>query len=760
MLPPFRQRGAMYLKETRPFTKSETTEALLAIHPNGFFVNVKVTGDSLHSPYNCERLLPTYLVAAVPEATRAMKEMKIKFANPEDPYFDKEIEAMQNTSDSVGFLGIHSLRDYVDAPDLNFKSNRGRWELIQLALYGPFQAADRKELNHYELKTFIFSNEPGEWGFEIDQKRPDGRVEVADITDDFTGMPHSVARENIAMYINETAGDLKLQQTVIAWDHKKTGRIHYYLDVSKAMKKEEEIELLVSYDDHYDEIRQRKGYGASIKSGLVKSDDHFPTLLLRNFAERHKMQEMFEDLNKPIRLYELSNTMTTYWDRLVDVANNLLSDLEAAGTRQIIVPYVQQIVALRRLEWLSSSFLAKTRTRLQLLPLYRVCFLTQCDADIQTMKWPWWSKLLNLIHVRNDKLLDARGVDLVVKLKNELAEEHCYALRHTLIHPFDETLWCPMANELVLSFCKEIVCHSWRGNSVLFEFIAKKALEASEAIFNLDLEKLSFNARAGERFGVAREQGKLGSKFVIARKGTDDETNVLVAIDSLVDSTSACSIEVDKHWYRSKQIFPLARMFRDKFAPEAPAEDLENLCRSMGLAIGDLYTRIPKYEFKNGKWHRGTRGRRKGPSAQQSASKSDRPKKKRTSSFLFWKVVWPELETSGWILGRGNRPNDVYMLPPGVERGRGFKNRVDFFDSTFLALKCIESDPRYCNIPKMKALVDKYRACLALYQKITLKQVKVPPECVRNKDLLVDWLKSEVTKTNELGDRSSRQAIE
>ncbi len=597
----------MYLRESRLFPPPDAMEPLVAAHPDGFFVTVKLCGENLHAPFNCEPtelVLPSSLVAAVTEPGSGMlKFMKVRFANPVDPYFEKEIEAMQNKgSGRVGLLGVHSLEDYVEAPHRTFQSCRGRWELIQLALYGPFQASDRKEFNHYELKTFIFSNEPGEWGFEIDQKRPDGRVQLADITDDTTGMPHAIARKNIAMYINETAGDPALQRTVIAWNHKETGQIYYYLDISNPLRRGQEIELLVSYDDHYDDIRERKGYGAAIKSGKVQSDDHFPTFLLRNFDERDKMHEIFQELDAPILLYELSDCMTRYWGRLVDVVNTFLSDLETPGSTPIEIPYAQQIVALRRLEWLSSLFL-KTRERLQWQSHYPF-LLQQCDANSNLMNWPWWSKLLSLIHDCNQKFLDARGVDLNVRLRNELIEEQCYALRNRLIRPFDEGSWCDVANDLVHYFCIEVVRHCGKGDSILFGSIAAKALEASKAISNIDINKLSFSSRAGKQLGVDILQGSEGSKFVVAITGGDGTTDMLVAIDTSAHSR----IDIDVDWYRSEQILLLARIFRAEFAPNAPEKDLINLCIQMGVGLGVLKTSTPFYDFSNKAWKQVTPG--------------------------------------------------------------------------------------------------------------------------------------------------------
>lgn len=598
-LPPFRKRGAKYLREDRLFRPPNTMEPLVAAHPHGYFVTVKICGENLHTPFNNYQggLLSSSLIAAVPRPMLGLTQfMKIRFANPEDPYLEKEIEAMQNDGDSnrVGLLGIHSLDDYVRAPDRTFSSYSGPWELIQLALYGPFQPSDRKEFNHYELKTFIFSNEPGEWGFEIDQKRPDGRIQIADITDDKTGMPHSVARANIAMYINETAGDPTLNRTVQPWNHEETGQLFYYFD-SAELKRGQEIELLVSYEDHYDDIRERKGYGARIKSGEVLSDDHFPTFLLRNFDERDKVHEVFQELKEPIFLHELLSECTgRYWAHLVQVANSFICELLPHGSTQTLhIPYAQQIVALRRLEWLSTLFV-KTYERLQ-------CESHECNANTMPMRWSWWSKLLSWIDGCNQRLDDSRGVDVSVRLRNELIEEHCYALRSRLAYPFGEGAWCDVANELVRSFCVEVTRRREEGDSVLFRCFAMKALEASQAIPHIGLDKLSFSRKAQTHFGVdiVERSGDEESKFIMARLTRQHATiQVLVGIDTV--STQ----HVDFDWYRSGQILYLVRIFREEFAPNAPEKDLLDLCRRMGVGSEVLNNSLPRYDYVNSVWRR------------------------------------------------------------------------------------------------------------------------------------------------------------
>lgn len=58
-----------------------------------------------------------------------------------------------------------------------------------------------------------------------------------------------------------------------------------------------------------------------------------------------------------------------------------------------------------------------------------------------------------------------------------------------------------------------------------------------------------------------------------------------------------------------------------------------------------------------------------------------------------WTEVWARLETEGWTIERGPRGKtfQTYYMPPGVKRGPGKKNRVDYFDSKTLVLRHIEA---------------------------------------------------------------------
>ncbi|CAE7752725.1 unnamed protein product [Symbiodinium necroappetens] len=58
---------------------------------------------------------------------------------------------------------------------------------------------------------------------------------------------------------------------------------------------------------------------------------------------------------------------------------------------------------------------------------------------------------------------------------------------------------------------------------------------------------------------------------------------------------------------------------------------------------------------------------------------------------LPWELLWRKLEAQGWQIEHGPRGKgrQAYYLPPGVKRGPGKKNRVDYFDSRKLVLQLL-----------------------------------------------------------------------
>eukprot|EP00435_Cladocopium_sp_Y103_P062638 s75_g24.t1 len=61
-----------------------------------------------------------------------------------------------------------------------------------------------------------------------------------------------------------------------------------------------------------------------------------------------------------------------------------------------------------------------------------------------------------------------------------------------------------------------------------------------------------------------------------------------------------------------------------------------------------------------------------------------------------WDELWQQLERQGWRIEYGPRgkSQQVYYMPPGVTRGKGAKNRIDYFDSKKLVMQLAWADSR------------------------------------------------------------------
>lgn len=211
----------------------ETIKPLVSRDLEGYHMNIKVMGEHLLD--NDKRMqYPT--PTTIPSIHGSPEERTIgtsKYPWPLNPE------------------GEHLKSRYVENPETLFSSNRIGCSVIELGRYGPFRRSDRKFQLHYDLKNFIFSNEVSEWGFAVVEDL-NGHEQVADVTDDTTGMPHDITKQNICMYVNETGGDPELKQTV--WSDQVLDReVNYYFKTDKPMKKGDTIELLISYFGTYDE---------------------------------------------------------------------------------------------------------------------------------------------------------------------------------------------------------------------------------------------------------------------------------------------------------------------------------------------------------------------------------------------------------------------------------------------------------------------------------------------------------------------------
>jgi hypothetical protein len=111
---------------------------------------------------------------------------------------------------------------------------------------------------------------------------------------------------------------------------------------------------------HIFRIRERKGYGERNKKGDILGDDHFPTFLERNFVERYDMVEVIYEVNDAMDLYQLSEFLEGIREKLAKIMDTFISELQSSS-EGVHIPYAQQMIALRRLNWLKHSSRRKLR---------------------------------------------------------------------------------------------------------------------------------------------------------------------------------------------------------------------------------------------------------------------------------------------------------------------------------------------------------------------------------------------------------------
>lgn len=118
-----------------------------------------------------------------------------------------------------------------------------------LGRYGPFRKADRKSKDGaFDIKSFIFSHDPSEWAFAVQEKLFGREEQTIDITDDLTGKTHDIAKSHVPMYVNEVGHNKTLVQNVDALERHDRS-IHYYINIREPMEKGDTVELLTDYLD-------------------------------------------------------------------------------------------------------------------------------------------------------------------------------------------------------------------------------------------------------------------------------------------------------------------------------------------------------------------------------------------------------------------------------------------------------------------------------------------------------------------------------
>jgi hypothetical protein len=191
-------------------------------------------------------------------------------------------------------------------------------------------------------------------------------------------------------------------------------------------------------------------------------------------------------------------------------------------------------------------------------------------------------------------------------------------------------------------------------------------------------------------------------------------------LGTLCSTGKVINHSINDTWYIVWQVVYVVDAFARKFLGHSNFS-LNDLCSKVGVDIGLAQYAIErgirtdedfcKSVSKSEKQQEPRKNKKREKSLKPKPIKVSAPPRRSSNAQMFWAAAWPVLKDElGWTMERGNRDNDFYALPTGVQRGRGFRNRVDFFDSVPLVLDFLETDPRWKDKPEVKK-------SLALYEK-------------------------------------------
>eukprot|EP00529_Nitzschia_sp_RCC80_P002486 CAMPEP_0113495608 /NCGR_PEP_ID=MMETSP0014_2-20120614/29697_1 /TAXON_ID=2857 /ORGANISM="Nitzschia sp." /LENGTH=2073 /DNA_ID=CAMNT_0000389511 /DNA_START=205 /DNA_END=6426 /DNA_ORIENTATION=- /assembly_acc=CAM_ASM_000159 len=529
----------------------------------------------------------------------------------------------------LAYLGArrwyHPVGNYIPEPATDFVSRLS----IDLGPYGPFRESDRKIWWHYELKNFLFRGEPSEWGFEVEEKTEEGDIQVVDITDDSTGMPHGIAQSNIPMHVNETGGDETLVENIFP-GQKNGCDVHYYFKSSVPISPGQTIELLVNYQDEYESVRERKGYGKLNKEGKVKSDEHLPSLLQRNFLERCDVEETIFPLG--IRnFHQLLRFLVNVRAQILVKVDGCLEAIES-GKTPASLPYSQQLVGLRRLEWLVdptftshlarlSKFAAEsdrvssnaeegngesttnTGTDQDSSARLAVSKLFEEGRDfLEQLRWPKWDRLLTVLNANPD-LVDDTGESFSNAFETEMIEEITFPSRFMLLYPMDESTWCPVAQDLTRKLCAATASHLWSKNdknpqsdlSELKAVYMQRTLEAAEKVKNpTNLKDLAIERGVWQRFDLEHRKvakdAEAGEVCVVTYYGDGTKPEPIILDEKEMNLSNT---DINTNWYLIRQVAHVAcslavTYFNDDLVGRLHMW-VEELCLKLEIKSPDVY---------------------------------------------------------------------------------------------------------------------------------------------------------------------------
>ncbi|KAL3914019.1 MAG: hypothetical protein SGARI_000350, partial [Bacillariaceae sp.] len=242
------------------------------------------------------------------------------------------------------------------------------------------------------------------------------------------------------------------------------------------MEKGQQVELLVAYGDHYEEIRERKGYGLRNVKGEVKSDEDPLWRYLRNVENREHVLSILHGMHE---FYDVHSVME-YVEEAIRAPLTLLMDSFLDGVANQSdssnVPSSRQWVALARMHCMSQMFSQQLDT------------------------------------------IERTGINVHKAVEAEIAEQVWYELRGTLKEPFEHAIWCPIACDLVVSLSKDVALLTWTDTPDFEELL--KRIISKAATFSERVRKSArvFNSGGTELCGLQFQAGVgADSKLILSQ---------------------------------------------------------------------------------------------------------------------------------------------------------------------------------------------------------------------------------------------------
>lgn len=474
--------------------------------------------------------------------------------------------------------------------------------------------------SEFDVKSLIFSHEPSEWCFGVNEKLYGRYTQTIDITDDSTGKTHQAAMNELAMHVNEVGHNKDLVQNVDALERHDRS-VYYFINIVKPMKKDEQVELLTNYGEHYEDIRERKNYGLRNMKGETKGDSDPHCRYGRNLEVRDIVSRTIDDLQL-CQLYPTMEFVEEEIRRPVVTATNrfLNTTMKFVATGNVTVPSALQWVALVRMQYvcyLFSDHLASIEGSAPYLqrqvgyPFQGL--LDTCKEWSERLKWTQYADFLRL----DPSITDAEGKNIREAVTFEIKEHVWWELRKELKDPFNKSIWCPIAYDLIAKLSHDVALLTWTTEPTfgllrekIYSAASSAAKKVSEAAKNYatnsgSFERLQFEAGVPKGTSVTAEQ--VASLRKNAMEGHSLNPKGLLAALCDMHAYFDCAYLLEDH--RIGPFFSL---------PAGASEQMYLMVKYEGFASGSKLASVPKSMET---------------SRQQSASVNE-------SWYIMWQVIY------------------------------------------------------------------------------------------------------------------------